>query len=107
MDEMTQSRLFKFNESVRYWLVRIGCEDLTEDKRKCVILKHVDELIYLPGNFKKFINIYYTKDGQIIDVYRSQTNAGIRRLTNKFIKYHLTRNLHKILENDDSTKAYI
>jgi len=95
-----------FARKVAYYLEWKGCEVVEKVERRYIKLKQVNEFILIPLFHTEFINIYYTYQGEIQDVFRSDKKY-IKEAFLAFRKFHYKRNLKKALSNDDETKACI
>lgn len=103
---MTKHTYIKFCVAVQKALCYRGCDLIEKVNDNYIKLRHVDEFIYIPLCYRKFVNIYYVKDDIIVDVYRDSSKIPYSQRVAKFDNYHRKRNYYKNLENDDSTKTY-
>lgn len=68
-----------------------------------------NEIVYIPLFRVGFMNVYFTKNDNLIDVYRYplEENTKKEKIARSFYRYLKKRHIQKALKSDDETKTYI
>ena len=101
---MTNKHYLSFVKRVKNWLKWQGIEELETREDRYLHLKQLNEDIYIPLFYIGFVNIYYVYNGEVQDVFRSNSKY-LRNAAKQFAKFHRERNFRKVLSNDNELQA--